>query len=135
MLTQEQLNKIISENEYLRVQLKEANEMLTLREEEIEILEQNAADITQLRSHLEIEQLNSQSLQNTIHTKQQQALGAANRERDLEDELVDAAKLLKEYSELQQKYTYILIQVKDLEEQLLAVNKRNEELVKMLQKG
>jgi hypothetical protein len=64
MLTQEQLNKIISKNEYLRVQLKEANEMLTLREEEIEILEQNAADITQLRSHLKIEQLNSQSLQN-----------------------------------------------------------------------
>jgi dynactin complex subunit len=79
MLNQEQINKLISENDYLRVQLKEANEMLALREEEIEILEQNAGDITELRSQLEVQLNHAQSLQNIIGTKQQQAAGAANR--------------------------------------------------------
>ncbi|MBP6431852.1 MAG: hypothetical protein KA319_08805 [Ferruginibacter sp.] len=134
MLSQEQINKLISENDYLRVQLKEANEILTLREEEIEILEQNAADITELRSQLEVQLTHTQSLQNIIGTKQQQAIGAANRERELEDELIDASKLLKQYSELQQQYTHILIQVKDLEERLIEMNKRNAELEKQLTK-
>jgi hypothetical protein len=128
MLSQEQINKLISENDYLRVQLKEANEMLALREEEIEILEQNAGDITVLRSQLELQLNHEQSLQNIITTKQQQAVGAANRERDLEEELIDASKLLKQYSELQQQYTHLLIQNKDLEERLLEMNKRNEAL-------
>jgi chaperonin cofactor prefoldin len=134
MLSQEQINKLISENDYLRVQLKEANEILALREEEIEILEQNAADITELRSQLDVQLTHTQSLQNIIGTKQQQAVGAANRERELEDELIDASKLLKQYSELQQQYTHILIQVKDLEERLVEMNKRNAELEKQLAK-
>jgi hypothetical protein len=134
MLSQEQINKLISENDYLRVQLKEANEILALREEEIEILEQNAGDITKLRSQLELQLNHEQSLQNIIATKQQQAVGAANRERDLEDELIDASKLLKQYSELQQQYTHLLIQNKDLEERLLEMNKRNEELKKHFSK-
>lgn len=128
MLTQEQIKKLISENDYLRVQLKEANEMLALREEEIEILEQNAGDIAKLRSQLELQLNHEQSLQNIIANKQQQAAGAANRERDLEDELIDASKLLKQYSALQQQYTHLLIQNKDLEERLLEMNKRNEAL-------
>lgn len=134
MLSQEQINKLISENDYLRVQLKEANEMLALREEEIEILEQNAADITELRSQLEVQLNHAQSLQNIIGTKQQQAVGAANRERELEDELIDASKLLKQYSELQQQYTHLLTQNKDLEERLVEMNKRNEALEKQLNK-
>jgi chromosome segregation ATPase len=134
MLSQEQINKLISENEYLRVQLKELNEMLALREEEIEILEQNAGDITKLRSQLELQLNHEQSLHNIITTKQQQAVGAANRERDLEDELIDASKLLKQYGELQQQYTHLLIQNKDLEERLLEMNKRNEELKKQFSK-
>ena len=95
MLTDEQIKKIISENDYLRVQLKEVNEMLALREEEIEILVTSANDTTQLRSQLEMQLVQTESLQNNITQKKQQALGAANREQDLENELVDASKLLK----------------------------------------
>jgi predicted nucleic acid-binding Zn-ribbon protein len=132
MLSQEQINKIISENEYLRVQLRDANEMLALREEEIEILQQKTTDIAELRSKLEGELIHAQSLQNVIGKKQQQALGAANREKELEDELIDAAKLLKQNSLLQQQYTQLIVQIKDLEERLIEMNKRNEELEKKL---
>jgi predicted nucleic acid-binding Zn-ribbon protein len=135
MLTEEQIQKIISENDYLRVQLKEANEMLVLREEEIEILVKSATDTSELRSQLEMQLIQVQSLQNSIGQKQQQAVGAANREKDLEDELVDASKLLRQYSELQQKYTQLLIQNKDVEERLIEMNRRNEELIKLLPKS
>ena len=135
MLTEEQIKKIISENDYLRVQLKEANEMLALREEEIDILIQSATDTTELRSQLEMQLIQAQSLQNIIGQKQQQAFGAANREKDLEDELVDASKLLRQYSELQQRYTQLLVQNKDVEERLIEMNKRNEQLIKLLPKS
>jgi hypothetical protein len=132
MLTEEQIKKIISENDYLRVQLKEANEILALREEEIEILTSTANDTVQLRSQLEMQGIQAQSLQENITKKQQQALGAANREKELEDELVDASKLLKQFAEMQQKYTHLVIQNKDLEERLVEMNKRNETLQGLL---
>ncbi len=135
MLSQEQINKLISENEFLHVQLKELNEMLALREEEIEILTSSANDTTQLRSQLELQDVEKKSLQDSITQKQQQAQGAANREKDLEDELVDASNLLKEYAALQQKYTHLLIQNKDVEERLAFMNKRNDELIRLLPKS
>jgi DNA repair exonuclease SbcCD ATPase subunit len=132
MLTPDQIQKIISENDYLRVQLKELNEILSLREEEIQILTQNAFDITELRSQLDGQQQGISTLQNHLTKKEQQALGAANREQDLEKELIDASKLLQDYHKLKQNYAYILTQVNDLEERLVEMNKRNAELEKLI---
>jgi predicted nucleic acid-binding Zn-ribbon protein len=134
MLTTEQIQKIITENEHLRIQLNEVNEILALREEEIEILKQHGDDITALRSQLELQLIQTQSLENTIAKKQQQVLGGVNRERELEDELIDAANLLKEYSELKQKYTHIVVQITDLENRVEELTKRNELLQNQLSK-
>jgi DNA repair exonuclease SbcCD ATPase subunit len=132
MLTPDQIKKIIAENDSLRVQLQEANEMLNLREEEIQILTQNAFDITELRSQLDGQQQGISTLQSHLTEKEQQALGAANREHELENELIDASKLLQDYCKLKQNYAYILTQVNDLEDRLVEMNKRNAELEKLL---
>ncbi|MBL0145344.1 MAG: hypothetical protein IPP48_05915 [Chitinophagaceae bacterium] len=133
MLTEQQIKQLMPENESLRVQLNEANEILTLREEEIEILKQNAFDITELRSDMDGKLNQLQSLQNIIGQKQQEAQGAANREKELEDELIDAAKLLRQYSELKQQYTYLTTQLLDLEARLTEMNKRNAALEQKLE--
>ena len=134
MLTNEQIQKILSENDHLRVQLNEANEILALREEEIEILKQNDTDIAELRSQMEGQLNQAHSLQNIIGQKQKQAFGAAKREQELEDELIDASKLLHKYSDLKQHYTHLSIKINDLEEQLVVMNKRNETLENLLNK-
>jgi chromosome segregation ATPase len=134
MLTTEQIQKIITENEHLRIQLNEVNEILALREEEIEILKQHGDDIAALRSQLELQLIQTQSLENTIAKKQQQVLGGANREKELEDELIDASLLLKEYAELKQKYTHIVVQITDLENRVEELTKRNELLQNQLSK-
>lgn len=134
MLSNEQIQKILSENDHLRVQLNEANEILALREEEIEILKQNDADIAELRSQMEGQLNQAHSLQNIIGQKQQQAFGAAKREQELEDELIDAAKLLHQYSDLKQQYTHLVTKVNDLEERLAEMNKRNEILQNLVNK-
>lgn len=126
MLSQQQLNQVILENDSLRVQLEELNNIISLREEELHLLKEDAAANTELRSMLDLQLDELQSMQNHIGRKQQQAEGAEERELELEQELTEAAKLQQKYNELVQEYTHILTQFTDQQAQLLEISKKNE---------
>ena len=125
MLSEEQLYRFITEIESLQAQVKELNEILAIREEELELLKKNAGDMAALKSELDVQLDEFHTMQNVIGEKQQQVEGAAERELELEQELTEAAKLQQLYNELLQEYAYAQAQLNDTQEQLLELNKKN----------
>ena len=128
MLTEDQIKKIISLNDSLQVQLEDANTMLAAREKEIDYLNSELAEATALRSRLDGQLGEIESFQNKLGIKQQQALGAEEREIELQQELTEMARLNKQYNELIQDYAYLQSQFKDIQAQLAALNERNFQL-------
>ncbi|HMD00865.1 MAG TPA: hypothetical protein VKH37_11965, partial [Ferruginibacter sp.] len=62
MLSQEQLQHLITENENLQAQVKELNLILSVREEELEYLKNNASEVAELRSRLDMQLDDFQSM-------------------------------------------------------------------------
>ena len=125
MLSPEQLNRLITENESLQVQIQELNDILSEREQELEILKENAAAVAELRSMLDVQLDELQTMQNHIGEKQQQAEGAVERELELEQELTAAARLQQLYNDLVQQYAYSQSQLTDIQAQLEELESRN----------
>lgn len=125
MLTEDQIKKIISLTDSLQVQLEDANTMLAAREKEIDYLNSELAEATALRSRLDGQLGEIESFQNKLGIKQQQALGAEEREIGLQQELTEMARLNKKYNELIQDYAYLQSQFKDIQAQLATLNERN----------
>jgi chromosome segregation ATPase len=130
MLSEEQIKKIVSANESLQVQLEDANRMLAAREEEIEFLNAELAESTALRSKLDGQQAQIDSIQNQLGQKQQAAKGAEEREFELHQELTGMALLNKQYNELIQDYAYLQSQYKDILAQLTTLQDNNLQLEK-----
>jgi chromosome segregation ATPase len=130
MLSEEQIKKIISANESLQVQLADANRMLASREEEIEFLNTELAESTALRSKLDGQEAQIESIQDQLGQKKQAAKGAEEREFELHQELTGMALLNKQYNELVQDYAYLQSQYKDILAQLTALQHNNLQLEK-----
>lgn len=130
MLSEEQIKKIISANESLQVQLADANRMLAAREEEIDFLNTELAESTALRSKLDGQQAQIESIQDQLGQKQQAAKGAEEREFELHQELTGMALLNKQYNELVQDYAYLQSQYKDILAQLTDLQHNNLKLEK-----
>lgn len=128
MLTAEQIKQIISANESLRVQLADANAMLAAREQEIEFLAAELAESVALRSKIDGQQDEIESIRNRLGERQQASKGAEERELQLHRELTEMAGLNKEYSELLQDYAYLQSQFKDIQAQLTATKAANLQL-------
>jgi chromosome segregation ATPase len=130
MLSEEQIKKIISANESLQVQLADANAMLAAREEEIDFLNTELAESTALRSKLDGQEAQIESIQDQLGQKQQAAKGAEEREFELHQELTGMALLNKQYNELIQDYAYLQSQYKDILAQLTGLQHNNLQLEK-----
>jgi uncharacterized coiled-coil DUF342 family protein len=126
MLSQQQLDQLITENDSLKVQVDELNDILLLREEELELLRSEAAVAVELRSKLDQQLDELQSMQNHIGEKQQQAEGATERELEMEQELTEAARLYQRYNGLIEQYTHTQAQLLDFQEQLADLDKKNQ---------
>ncbi|MBK6379264.1 MAG: hypothetical protein IPF72_05750 [Chitinophagaceae bacterium] len=131
MLSDEQIKKIVSANESLQVQLADANAMLAARQEEIDFLNTELAESTALRSKLDGQQAQIESIENQLGEKQKAAKGAEEREFELHQELTGMALLNKQYNELVQDYAYLQSQYKDVLAQLTALQHHNLELEKV----
>lgn len=125
MLTEQQIQQIIKENESLQVQVNDLNYILADKEAEIAAFKKVAAENAELRSMLDMQLDEIHHMQNRIGKHQQQAAGAEEREFELQQELTDAAKLYHQYTDLLQQYTYASTQLTDLQEQLAVLKKRN----------
>ena len=125
MLTNEQIKQLRTENEALQAQLQEITEILTIREEELALLKQNATDFAELRSKYN-NQLNALgSMQNHIGKKQQHLEGAANREKELYAELDEAYEIKEQYDTLLQEYAVAQSELNDTQRRLLEITDRN----------
>jgi chromosome segregation ATPase len=135
MLSEEQLQQLLTENENLHVQLQELGAILTEREEELNLLRENAAELRELRSRLDGQLDYMQSMQNTIGEKQRQVEGAWDRETELQEELVDAGRLQQEYIDLVKDYAYIKSCLDDLQVLYQQVTERNLDLENIARKA
>jgi DNA repair exonuclease SbcCD ATPase subunit len=125
MLTPEQIQQLIKENESLQVQVNDLNYILGEREEEIAELKKAASASAALRSILDNQLDELHFMQNRIGKHQQQAEGAEERELELQLEVTQAIKLQHQYNDLFQQYTYVSTQLTDVQEELTKVKKRN----------
>ena len=128
MLSEEQIKKIISANESLQIQLADANAMLTAREQEIDFLSAELGESTALRSKLDGQLDEIESIRNRLGEKQQAAKGAEEREIELQHELTEMALLNRQYSELMQDYAYLQSKFKDMQVQFLDLQQRSLQL-------
>jgi predicted nucleic acid-binding Zn-ribbon protein len=127
-LSDEQIRKIVSANESLQVQLADAIAMLAFRAQEIDFLNNELAESTALRSKLDGQQDEIESIQNRLSQKQLVVKGAEEREFELQQKLTEMAILNKKYNELVQDYAYLQSQFKDTRSQLFALEERNFQL-------
>ena len=125
MLSSEQVQQIMTENERLQVELEAVNYILAQREQEIALLRANTTEDAALRSMLDMQLEELQLMQNRIGKHQRLAAGAEEREFELQQELTQAAKLQQQYNELFQQYTYINTQLDDVQQELAKLKKRN----------
>ena len=121
MLSAEQIRQLVSANESLQVQLADANAILAAREQEIEFLGNELAESASLRSKIDGQQDEIESIRNRLGEKQQASKGAEEREQELQHELTDMAVLNKEYAELLQDYASLQSQFKDMYARLTAM--------------
>jgi len=128
MLTEEQIKKLISANESLQVQLADANAILAAREQEIDFLSAELAESTALRSKLDGQLDEIESIRNRLGEKQQAAKGAEEREIELQHELTEMALLNRQYSELMQDYAYLQSQFKEMQARYLDLQQRSLQL-------
>jgi chromosome segregation ATPase len=128
MLSEEQIKKLVSANESLQIQLDDANAILAAREQEIDFLSNELADATALRSKLDGQEDEIESIQSRLGEKLQAAKGAEEREIELHQELSEMARLNKQYNELVQDYAYLSSRYNDVQAQLTALNERNFQL-------
>ncbi len=129
MLSADQIQQLIVENESLQMQLHEVNYILEIKEQEIAELKKIASATTEMQSMLDTRLDELEMMQNHIGKQQQRAEGAEDRELELQQELTQAIQLQHQYNDLFQQYTYVNTQLTDIQEQLAAVKKKN----KMLQ--
>ena len=118
MLSEEQIRKLKSENEFLQIQLQDINEMIAIREEELDILRRKAQEAVETGSKLEGAYEELSYMQNVIGKHQQKAEGAERREASMEDEIIESIRMEKEYYEIKKQFTSTNAALSDLNTQL-----------------
>lgn len=118
MLSEKQIQQIISENEFLQIQLADANDMLHQREKELTMLRETAKQATELKSTIENQLEELSYMQHLLGKKQQKLEGAGQREAAMEDELLQGIQMEKEYYTLREKFDSSLAQIEDISQQL-----------------
>lgn len=134
MLSEDHIKQLISENEFLQVQLEEVNGVLAEREKELDELRSAQSEANRLRSLLDTRLDELHSMQNFIGEQEQQVMGAEEREIQLQKELTEAVRLQQQYNEMVGHYAYIQAQLEDVQARLTELNSRNLELQKIAAK-
>ncbi len=125
MLSEGQLQILIAENEKLQAEVEELNEILAIKQEEIAELKKIAISNAEIRSKMDMQQEEIEILQGRIGQQKQKSAGAEQREFELHQELTAAAKEHHQYTDLLQQFTYVNIQLNDVQEQVATLKKRN----------
>lgn len=135
MLTDQQIKQLLTENESLQVEVKELNEILGIREEELAALRQHMGDFTALQSRYDSQLDDLGSMQNHIGRQQQEAEGAAGREKELQEELADAYGMKEQYEALFRDYAATQSQLNEANFRLAELKEKNGQLEELAAKA
>lgn len=128
MLTADQVRKLISDNELLQVQLADVNEVLAIREEELELLRARSGKMVELQSTLDNNLEEFSYMQHVIGKHQVNAEKASRREAEMEKELLEGIRMEKEYYFIRDKYNSTSTALLDVNQQLSEIPLMNRDL-------
>lgn len=128
MLHHDEIAKLKSENEYLQLQLQDVNYMLTIREEELDLLRMKAREVVQMKSKLEGNYNELAQMQVTIGKTQQQVYGAAKREAAMEEEVLQSIQIEKAYYNTRKELASVTAAFTDVDSKLDEVTNVYKEL-------
>lgn len=92
MLSEKQLDILRSENELLQIQLDDVNQMIQIREEELELLRNRAKEAAEMQSQLDQNLNEFEQMQLHLGKCQQKNNGQSDRLEALENELYNSIK-------------------------------------------
>src|SRR5690606_42087220 len=118
MLTADQVRKIMADNELLQIQVADLNEMLALRNEEVEILRKKSRKAVELQSTLDNNLEEFSFKQHVIGKHQQNERKFEKREEEMEKELLETIRMEKEYYLIKEKFSSTSIALEDVNQQL-----------------
>ena len=128
MLSPEQVRKLMSENELLQVQLADVNEVLSIREEELDQLRSRSKKMIELQSTIENNLEEFSYMQHVIGKHQVKAEQAGRREAEMEKELLESIRLEKDYYNIRDKYNSTSTALLDVNQQLNEIPLINRDL-------
>ena len=118
MLSTDEIQQLKSENELLRIQLQDITEMISIRDEEVEILRKKAAFGIMLQSTLEGNLNEISQMQHNLGEQQRKVAGAARREASMENEIIQSIEMEKEFYTIREKYESSRAAILDLDNEL-----------------
>jgi regulator of replication initiation timing len=114
-----------SERQKAEEELYFMKEALQHAEEKLNELTKNANDLAEMQSMLEARLNEAHSLQNKIGELQRALEGAAEREKDLQQELESTGNLYKEYTSLHQQNAHLQSENEELRNRIAESNNRD----------
>jgi len=118
MLSNDEIQQLKSENRLLQIQLNDINEMINIREEELDILRKKAAYTISLQSTLDGNLEEITQMQLFIGEQQRKVAGSVRREAAMENEIVQSLEMEKEFYTIRDKYQSARAAITDLDNEL-----------------
>jgi chromosome segregation ATPase len=118
MLSNDEIQQLKSENRLLQIQLNDINEMINIREEELDILRKKAAYTISLQSTLDGNLEEIVQMQSYIGEQQRKVAGSVRREAAMENEIVQSLEMEKEFYTMRDKYESARAAITDLDNEL-----------------
>jgi len=106
------------ENEQLQFELNDLEYLINLREEELLMLKNKVASITELQSRYDQQLYHMEQMQQFVKEAQQKNIGAVKREIAMEEELIQSIAIEKEYYSLHEQLKSSMIALEDTNNQL-----------------
>lgn len=118
MISEEEIKELKNENESLKLQLNEINYIISIREDELELLRKKVSELAELRSELDVNLDQIAQMQNNLNKQQQKTEGAFKREANLEEELLQSIEMEKSFYNIRDKYESSRAAIIDMDAEL-----------------
>ncbi|HRF26429.1 MAG TPA: hypothetical protein PKW54_03745 [Ferruginibacter sp.] len=128
MMSNDQVQELRSENELLRIQLNDLNELISIREEELDILRRKAGKAAEYQSKLENTLLEMDYLQSELGRQLQETAGAGQRATAYEQEILEGIRMEKEFYSIRDKYNSLQAELADLQQEASSIRNLNQQI-------
>lgn len=118
MTSEEIYEQLKKEKEELQFQLQDLEYLIQIKEEELAELKNKAQTVVALQSRFDERLYEIEQMQLLIGDFQQKAMGSANRESALEEELIQSIRIEKKFYSLQEQFNSTIIALDETNAQL-----------------